>query len=1233
MFKYILALTVHMKIRRNRIVAAIVFAVTLILGVSTLAISWRLQQERQITEEEAAAAAVSGAFVCMAENASPDIDDPTQATPLVFLTCDYLNGDLYARENADSLPRENADSLQRCTFLQDDSGGTYEWIFKAPDGSNETCTTQAGNQDSCDEWLKSRDFSQCAVCGESWTSSTGDFTSPISIDWGGVSADKVTIKELTAVNYWPKIGRNANLQSPSSSTAFFQMGYNKANYHSNMKFKVVVKDNGTEVASQVYGPSEGVVCTPESASSWKPDNNVPADKRRVVCFLRDKEISLTKQSGHSYSVEAFVQIQGENRINGSSEFNWQTSDVCKGNYVPSNDIECSGMTSSTHTVTSGTTGGVITVNDADEEVVIKATGSDADGQVTRIAVCYAIGGQSQTYYRQGKYSDDSTNGIWVCDETTESLDGSYGVDKSYNGYLSDLQPIATRDNLTINSVVFVTNLWDVPDQQQFCTSSVGYDTGLLVGSSCSSNIPTCPVCTLGTNNCRLELKLSAPSAVCDDKSMYSGTTEISTVNPGDSVEFRVDYRNSGEVAGTVIMTDPIPSGFDLPQASSVSVESDTRTLTADNYSCSITNRIVRCEVDTNPGETGTITIPVTASSTISRGTSVENTATINIDIDDDGTNDGTDSTCSIAGVVTEANVACVEKSASPEGPVNPGDEVTYTVTYTVESGPAIVPISETLPEHLTLLTAEGYLWCDEGEDSDLGECNKDYGVTYTNSECNYDTTARLLSCSITEQDVGTFNNNVVFYTQVNESGIPLDGTSITNIITVGSDEGGDTCEETITVEHILPACIVTTPNILTVRVADLATTEIELTTRGDLGTHADLDFRWTATGGTLSSAVWHSSSGTPNDPTVGEVTDTVTWSPPTDAVDTDTFDIKVYVRPEGSTDSIGVSADECEATTTITALDLVCLYMIPNDPVGPFPFDMTFEADIGGNEGASFTYDLNFGDDSTHYTGSGTVAAGSTVELPYIPPQASPHTYDSTTPVSYAPSLSVINTETGEESICPTILPGTTVTDWTIVKDSDVDTCTPTNSQVAYTIKVTNAGDYSADLENVRDTLDAKINMSTVTNIRECDVNGANCTTYNAADVVSGHTITWPGRTFAPGQSRTYRYSVTVATPGDYYNIAEAVPTDGRIVRDDETFPTCAPGAQPVTGAFSSAVYAVILGVMLMMVSSYVYRTQTGAQMIANVLGKTKKGIWRKLNRKEAFERDAIKSVRKKRVT
>ena len=42
--------------KRKKVITAVVFAVTIVLGVTALILAWRLQQEKQVSEEEAKAA-------------------------------------------------------------------------------------------------------------------------------------------------------------------------------------------------------------------------------------------------------------------------------------------------------------------------------------------------------------------------------------------------------------------------------------------------------------------------------------------------------------------------------------------------------------------------------------------------------------------------------------------------------------------------------------------------------------------------------------------------------------------------------------------------------------------------------------------------------------------------------------------------------------------------------------------------------------------------------------------------------------------------------------------------------------------------------------------------------------------------------------------------------------------------------------------------------------------------
>lgn len=1250
-----------MRPRRNRIIAAIVFAVTLLLGVSALAIAWRVQQQREVVPEEAEAygSGGQGPVTNILRTEQTWFENHVHKQCIGFrndLFCEnvgdikiYYDGpDLNITADATTffhapITRKDNDNpagwnhrVPFCSFYQMDriAGGGYDsghWQA-AHDAAGNYCgqvrddkesplqlgwrcfdknlnTTYSEGWDGGDQgpsdsnWqYKNMDWPKCAACqGASFT-------------WAGdnrsVNFSNVVAVNLDAYNNSKQIDYRFRIVN-AGGTQLFESDVIPANQASptianfsnlSISCKSPVDAQWRDVGGTHKDDKTGEDINTEAMGLYNGAGNLGKGYTRGTQCTLSGTLNVASAVGTFNPAEAYtveILVRGQNFV-GSPWANyhelWQSPDwripgasgatsanVCRTTAEPAplaSEVSCLSKTADKEAVV---------VGDDVTFTINYANGGDGDEDTVFIRESTGeLLGASYTNVRNMKVGETAYTGCTVADLT---------------GNGCKLPALAAGQTQTFTFTATVDNLDALRNRAIIRYGDQGEETD--------------------PNDCSVTPTAVPPEAECRSKTI-SPTGQI---DPGQSVTFTVNWAN-GPVAGTILVSDTVPNGFE-----SVAVSSPAT-------GCSVNGNAVSCQIAAAANATGSVTITATAKSNV-RDLETTNTATVRVDTDGDGTPDDdadANNTCTTGTTVSEAGLVCESKTANPEGPVNPGDVVSYTVTYTVERGPADVPISETVPDYLTVLTDQGYVWCDEGEDptADPTACDKDYGTQYDNALCEYDSTTRELSCTITEADTGTFQNTVTFFMQV-DSDVPTDGTTIENTITVGEggpEGGGSDCTETLEVEHVPPVCLYTTPNVMTVRVADLTDTSIELTTYGDVGTHSDLEFRWTATGGTLSDTDWHDSSGDPTGTFPNqEVADTVTWSPPTDASEDDTFDIKVYVRPEGSTDETGVSADECEATTTVTALDLICLYLTPNDPVGPFPLEMTFEADIGGDAGAEFTYDLDYGDGSTHYTGSGTVASGSTVELPYVPPQASPHTYDSTTPTSFSPSLVVTNTETGEESICPTVIGGTTVTDWTIDKDSDVDTCTPTNSQVTYTITVTNAGDYSADLENVRDTLDAKINMSTVTNVKECNAQGQSCTTYNVSDVVSGQTITWPGRTFSPGEVRLYSYTVTVSTPGDYYNVAEAIPVEGNIVRDDETFPTCQPGESPgvpTTGSLSSAAYAMILGLMLMMAGAYVYRTQTGAQVVANVLSNTKQGLWRLTHRKQAFERDAIRAVKRR---
>lgn len=1205
-----------MKLRTNKIKTIIIFVSTLVFGVTALAISWRLQQEKQITEEEAAAAGWEGSKYWHS-----------------MYYCNYSDGACSSGHNT-YYSSINANAVYApCTSYQFDNNGEFSTRVMGADPNRQAAICRGGYNHYCAGlcWFPNSGPNSSLECKSVTNRNLAYYTDSGQFDFASCAScknieiigqpndSKITVKAFSR-NLIPVIvGNNSKpyLHKEKSKTEF--------------RFRILSSD-GSVIKEEIINSSHpkwgDVHCS--------LTQNDPTDQD-----LGDRiEWTTAKNPGHKiYDCEITFTLN-------------LSEPLIAGNYT----VEVS---SRMPKVDGPRQPGYDHVYWRHPDMVLTKSAGNINYDFNSVYLD-SIGVTGTPTYRQvynnstvsGGYYDFSSDSNNTCmrqfeilpsfgepevDCISKTADPSEGVKVGDTvTYTVEYSSLDIEGNVTITDTLDPhLSFGEFTEPSSGCSESSGEISCTLPGNVSGNVIYTATVESEGTisntatvssgelsdlTDCEADFRAMGPDAKCLSKTISTeGVSEDPVVDPGQEVSFTINWEN-GPIAGDILVYDEVPNGF------------ENVTVTSPSSGCSVSGNTVHCSITALANATGSVTVTATAKSNV-RDLETTNTAAVRVDTDGDGTADDrndAENICSTGTTVSEANAVCVSKAASPEGTVSPGDEVSYTITYTVERGPADVSITETLPDHLTLLTANGYTWCDTGETGD--QCNKDYGTQYTNSLCEYDSGTRVLSCTVTESDTGTFNNIIVFDTQINETDIPIDGTTIANTVTIGTGtgEGESECSETVTVTHEPPFCIVTNPNVMIIRQQDIASTSIELTTRGDLGTHENLEFKWTATGGTLSSTEWHTASGTPGDPTDGEVTDTITWAPPADAVDTDTYDIKAYVRPLGSTDETGISADECEATSTITALDLSCLYLVPNDPVGPFPFDMTFKADIGGDEGAAFTYDLDFGDESTHYTGNDTVAAGTTIELPYIPPQSSPHTYDSTTPITYSPSLTVTNTETGEVSICPTVLAGTTQSSWSIVKDSDVDTCVVANSTVAYSIIVKNTGDYSADLEEVRDTIDPKIDTATITNIRECDANGLNCTTYNKADVLSGRTITWPGRTFTAGESRKYMYNVTVSTAGDYYNIAEAVPTTGETMRDDETFPTCTGKSGPKTGVLSSAAYAMIFASILGAFGVYTYQTRTGAQVVANVIGKVRRTVWKKTNRKKAFERNSIRSSKKK---
>ena len=105
------------------------------------------------------------------------------------------------------------------------------------------------------------------------------------------------------------------------------------------------------------------------------------------------------------------------------------------------------------------------MNNASDSISITATGADDDGTVSNVDICYAVGGQDSTYYQGG-------SSVFTC-ETTTNAQGSFSITHPYEYYTTN---VANPNGLEVGSIVFSTNIYDVPDGAQFCSSNPGFNS-------------------------------------------------------------------------------------------------------------------------------------------------------------------------------------------------------------------------------------------------------------------------------------------------------------------------------------------------------------------------------------------------------------------------------------------------------------------------------------------------------------------------------------------------------------------------------------------------------------------------------------------------------------------------------------------------------------------------------------------------------------------------------------
>ncbi|MCP3934718.1 MAG: DUF11 domain-containing protein, partial [Actinomycetia bacterium] len=178
--------------------------------------------------------------------------------------------------------------------------------------------------------------------------------------------------------------------------------------------------------------------------------------------------------------------------------------------------------------------------------------------------------------------------------------------------------------------------------------------------------------TLVDSDHYLTLEKSAPSAV----------------GAGDEIVYTIQYGVYGdEPAPSVVITDAIPSNTDNYGCSG-------------GLSCQILGNVATWQLGTlNPGQSGSVELTVDALDVLPDGTHIYNDAYI-FDADDGHDQDSTDTT------VTSGHGFSISKEDEPD-PVNAGDTLTYTITWSVGGSEQAqgVYVTDTLPAEVTFLTA------------------------------------------------------------------------------------------------------------------------------------------------------------------------------------------------------------------------------------------------------------------------------------------------------------------------------------------------------------------------------------------------------------------------------------------------------------------------------------------------------------------------------------------------
>ncbi|TIC85050.1 DUF11 domain-containing protein [Nocardioides sp. GY 10113] len=661
-----------------------------------------------------------------------------------------------------------------------------------------------------------------------------------------------------------------------------------------------------------------------------------------------------------------------------------------------------------------------------------------------------------------------------------------------------------------------------------------------------------------------------PESNCDDGTEPGCTTEVPVkeleilktvdpadeVQPGDTVTYTVTVTNTGEAA----YVDPDLATFTDDLSAVLDDATYNGDASADIGDVSFSDPTLSWEGELAPGETATITYSVTVNDPASGDGLLDNAV---VGPPESNCDTGTEDGCT-----TEVPVRALEivKSVAPDGEVQPGDTVTYTVTVTNSGAVDYVdPDLATFTDDLTAVLDDATYNGDAS--ADIGDVSFSDPTLSWQGELAAGETATI-TYSVTVNDPvsgdGLLTNAVVGPPESNcDDGTEPDCTTevpvrALEILKTAAPSGevlpGGTVTYTVTVTNTGSVDYVD-PDLATFT-DDLSAVLDDATYNGDASADiGDVSFAsptlsWQgelAAGETATITY----SVTVSDPISGDgLLDNAVVGPPESNCDDGTED--------GCTTEVPVKQVEIEKTsdsdTAVPGQTVTYTITITNTGQAPYvaPDLATFDDDLSAvlddatynGDASADIGDVSFSDPTLSWQGE--LAPGETATITYSVTVNNPLSGDGTmtNAVVGPPESNCDETDAGPE--CEVVVP---IAALEIAKTAAPSGEVLPGDTVTYTVTVTNTGQATYPVASFTDDLTDVLDDATYNDDASADIGSV---------AFVSPTLAWAG-TLDPGETATITYSVTVNDPisGDGLLVNAVTGPDGSNCEDGTTDPSC----------------------------------------------------------------------------